>query len=62
MTKFQRTQHRANKKLATTRWTYMPFRTSCNPRNNKSHWDNLHWNIWKVREPRVRGARFKHHL
>ena len=62
MNKFKRTQHRATKKLATTRWTYVPFRTSCNPRNNKYHWINLHPNFWSIREPRVRGARFKHHL
>ena len=62
MNKFKRTQHLANKKLATTRWAYIPFRTCSNPRNNKSYWANLHWNFWQIREPRVRGERFKRDL
>ena len=62
MNKFKRTQHRANKKLATTRWGYIPFRTSCNPRNNKHYWINLYKPYWSFLDTRPRGTRFKHRL
>lgn len=62
MNKFKRTQHRANRKLATTRWTYIPFRTSSNPRNNKHYWINLYKPYWSFIEPRPKGQRLKHRL
>lgn len=59
MNKFKRTQHRANKKLATTRWTWTPFRTSCSPRNNEHYWQDLHPNFWFFHVPDPRGTKFK---